>query len=58
MNYHNENTCFNEITPEFSADNLFAETADFQNFSAYLPKTEGVVRSDNYKSNAERISQH
>ena len=58
MNYHNEHTCFNEITPEFSTDNIFGEITNFQNFLDYLPKTEDIVMSDNYESQDERMSYH
>lgn len=67
MNYHNENTCFNEITPEISADNLFAETAMIEiplNPSTPLPKspTEPIRMSDgisdDYESHGERMRYH
>ena len=63
MNYHNEHTCFNEITPEISADNLFAETAMIEiplNPSTPLPKapTEPIMMSDNYESREDRMRYH
>ena len=58
MNYHNKNTCFNEITPEFSTDNLFAETASFEQISSCFPNIENVIMSDNYESNDDRMSYH
>lgn len=63
MNYHNDKTSFNEITPEISADNLFAETAGIgitRNPSTPLPgtQTEPITMSDDYESHGERMRYH